>query len=208
MRTIICADAMDWLRRQRDQSIGNVITGICDLDEMPGQTSLEDYRRFFFEIAKLIMKKVRPENYAIFIQTDRKYQGTWVDKSHWLNQCAESVASELKWHRICLTRDVGSTDLHRPTFSHMMCFSRVGRPGAAFPDVLPVGHKRLYKNATSLVAADYAVRFVKENARDPTIIDPFCGRGTIPAVANAYGCPAVGIDIDPDQCAQSQKLAL
>jgi tRNA G10 N-methylase Trm11 len=42
------------------------------------------------------------------------------------------------------------------------------------------------------------------------IFDPFCGVGTIPAVANALGLDALGIELAKKRCEQSreQKVAL
>lgn len=199
--TVICADSNKWLDKQK--SIPNVITGICDMDEI-NMTSVEKYKKFFTTISKKIMKKLQPGCYAIFIQTDRKVNKSWLDKSYLLSKVAEECKLKTIWHKIVLHRDVNKTDLFRPTYAHMMCFSKDGTTGAATPDVLPVS-KRLYKNGTPVLAAQTSIDFVKRYSKNNTIIDPFAGMGTVPKLAVEKGLNVVAIDIDPKQCALTKK---
>ena len=39
-----------------------------------------------------------------------------------------------------------------------------------------------------------------------TIVDPFCGKGTVLAVANELELDAFGIDIDESMCAEARKF--
>ncbi len=68
--------------------------------------------------------------------------------------------------------------------------------------------KTVYKNGMSINAAAIAVRFAVERAHAKIILDPFCGRGTVLAVANALGCRSVGFDIDEGQCSYARVLHL
>ena len=203
-RQIYCQDAVEWLSAQPDHSLDNIVTGICDLDETP--MPLSEYLDFFYRIATLIMTKVAPEGYAIFIQTDRKYEGRWIDKSYILTDVATHCGLKLKWHKIVLLRGVGATDLHRPGYSHMLCYSMEGRPGASTADVIEFG-QRLYKNGTSLMAAHVVIEFINRN-HPGLVVDPFVGRGTIVAVANKYGLDAIGVDLDPEQCEKAKTLSI
>lgn len=203
-RKIITADSLEWLSTQKDGSIPNVITGICDLDEI--DMDVNEYIKFFNKIGTLIFQKLNPAGYAIFIQTDRKYQREWIDKSYMLTDLAYKHGYKMVWHKIVLHRDVDKTDLHRPCYAHMLCYTKTGTSGAATPDVIPVSG-RLYKNGTPIEAAVRAVEFVKRYTKaGPYILDPFVGQGTIPAVANAFGLNAVGIDIDATQAAKAEKM--
>jgi len=196
-KEIICADAVKWLESKPDQSIPNIITGICDQDEV--QMDMKKYIHFFEKVATLIFCKLDPRGYAILIQTDRKYQKQWIDKSAILTPIAQKLGLKLVWHKIVLHRDVGGTDLHRPTYAHMLCYTVEGTSGAATPDVIPVS-KRIYKNGTPIEAATVAVEFVARYTKSShLVVDPFVGRGTIPFVATAQGLDAIGIDIDPEQ---------
>lgn len=204
-RKIIVADSLDWLSTQRDGSLPNFVTGICDLDEI--DMNMEQYLDFFQNVAQLIFQKMDPSCYAIFIQTDRKYQREWYDKSTILTNIAHDNGFKLVWHKIALHRDVDRTDVHRPTYAHMLCYTVNGSPGAATPDVLPVS-KKLYKNGTPLGAAERAIEFIDRYSSVKTIIDPFVGQGTIPAIANKYGLNAFGIDIDPSQVDKAKSFEL
>lgn len=200
---IICMDAFEWLLEQK--SIPNVVTGICDLDEMPGY-DMPQYLEFFTGIVNLIFEKLQNTCYAVFIQTDRKYQRSWIDKSYIITDIARAHGIKMIWHKIVLHRDVDSTDLHRPTYAHMLCYSRDGTTGIATPDVIPVS-KKTYKNATPPEAAKRALEFVAKHSKVKVVVDPFVGRGTIPVLANGLGLglSTIGIDIDPEQCAIAKK---
>lgn len=205
-REIINADAVKWLSEQPDKSLDNIVTGICDMNEMGLKDDIDKYLRFFRSTTALILQKVK--GYAIFIQTDRKYNKSWIDKSYHLTDVALGMNYKMLWHKIVLRRNVDATDLHRPTYSHMLCFSINGNPGAATPDVIPVS-KSLYENGTPFEAAKRAIEFIKvNNKKGTTIIDPFVGKGTIIAMANAFGLDAIGIDIDPKQCQTAENCRI
>ncbi len=198
-REIILADSRKWLAQIGDESIPNILTGICDQNEI--DLSMEQYLNFFEKIADLCFKKLSKNGYAIFIQTDRKYNKNWIDKSFLLTNSAVNNGLKLIWHKIVLLRGVDRTDLHRPTYAHMMCYGHQHMTtGAATPDVLPVS-KRLYKNGTPIEAAVRACKFINRYTKDEKlIVDPFVGQGTVAAIANSLGMDAIGIDIDKQQC--------
>lgn len=193
---IICDDALRWIDSQR--SIPNVVTGICDMDETDNN-DMATYLSFFRRTVDKIMGKLQRGCYAIFIQTDRKYQRSWIDKSYIITNIAQRYNIKTVWHKIVLHRNVDATDLHRPTYAHMLCYSHNGTTGAATPDVIPVS-KKLYKNATPPEAAKRALEFVAKYSKVKTVVDPFVGRGTIPLLARQIGLSSIGIDIDPLQC--------
>jgi hypothetical protein len=199
-RTILCQDALEWL--VTCQPLDNVITGIPDINEV--SLGVTDYLAFFERAAHLILDKLHPDGYAIFMQTDRKINKSWISKSAILTNIAHGKGLKLVWHKIVLNRNVGKVDLFRPTYSHLLCFSKNGSSGAATPDVLPVS-KRLYNNASPINAVVHAVNFIKRyTGTGNVIIDPFVGQGTIPVVANQMGFNVIGIDIDPAQVQKAQ----
>ena len=202
-RTIIQADSQKWLKTIPDNVIPNVLTGICDLNEI--NLSLDKYLSFFKNIASSIFQKLSKNGYAIFIQTDRKHNRTWIDKSQILTNIANDKGLKLIWHKIVLLRGVDRTDLHRPTYSHMLCYAYPQMTtGAATPDVIPVS-KRLYKNGTPLEAAKRSIEFIKRYTKSKhLIIDPFVGQGTIAVLANNVGMDVIGVDIDPEQCEKAE----
>lgn len=202
IRKILNMDAIGWLETHSD--VGAIVTGLPDSDEL--QWPMEQWRAWFSRALQLCMRAASPHACAIFCQTDRKHDGHLVSKCHLMLDAAEAVHLRLLWHKIVLRRKVGGRDLYRPTYMHLMAFSNSMSAGAATTDVMQ-GGKMIYANAMGLNAATFAVRFAASKGIG-MIVDPFCGRGTVPAVANALGLDAVGVDIDAQQCAAATALQL
>jgi tRNA G10 N-methylase Trm11 len=53
-----------------------------------------------------------------------------------------------------------------------------------------------------------ACEFLRDEADATTIVDPFCGRGTVLAVANALGLDAVGVELGGKRCRIARALVL
>lgn len=200
-KRIVCADAIAWMAGASER--GAIVTSLPDPDEI-GLTP-EEWRGWFVEAAGRAMSMAKPSAPAIFYQTDRKAGGETHSKAGLLLEAAHARGLRMLWHKIVLRRRPGSTDLHRPGYTHLMAFSAAGKPGPASPDVMERGDM-IYPNAMGLVAARFAVEFA--GSFDRLIIDPFCGRGTVPAVADALGFDAIGVDIDPAQCERASRLRL
>ena len=203
---IICADAFDWLNKQPNHSLDTVVTGIPDLDELENLQSKnitkEQYIHFFKDAVDLVFKKIRPDEYAILMQTDRKWQGEWIDKSFLANTVAQAHGMKLLWHKVIQNRE--GVYLQRPTYTHLMAFSKLGTPGEAFPDIVSCG-QHLYKNGTSPNATCYVMNFLNKKGIK-NIVDPFVGRGTIPFIAKLFKIDCLGVDIDPEQCEYARNL--
>jgi hypothetical protein len=206
MKEIIEADALEWMATTKKR--GAVITGIPDLDEI-GNTSeqwngdYDGYIRFFKRGAEGAFGITGDTAPIVFYQTDRKVNKTTISKASILFNLGARLGFKLLWHKIVMRRRVGKIDRFRPGYSHLIAFSKSAGPGQATPDLLECG-KRVYENGFPINVARFAVEFCSE--RDPLVIDPFCGRGTIPAVAEALGVNTIGVDIDPKQCFKARRL--
>jgi hypothetical protein len=163
------------------------------------------YEPFFRKAARLCLEAVSEKGYAIFLQTDRKYKG-WLDKSYWCSDEAAKAGFTMIWHKIALRQAVGTSGLFRPTYSHMLCYSKKGKVGPLFPDVVERGSVT-YENAFGVEAVKAVLSYVKAQGAK-TVADPFAGSGTTLALANAMGLKAIGVDIDPKQCAKARALTL
>lgn len=201
MREVICADALDWLATNPVR--GAIVTSLPDSDEIG--LPLADWREWFARAVRAVLVVTPIEQPAIFYQTDRKAGGQIQSKAGLVLAAALAAGVPVLWHKIVLRRQVGATDLHRPTFAHLIAVSKAARPGPATPDVLPVSAS-LYPNGMPFAATFAAVRFAARTA--DTVYDPFCGRGTVLAAANAIGLRAIGIDIDPRQVAHAKRAAM
>ena len=52
-----------------------------------------------------------------------------------------------------------------------------------------------------------ACRFVLAQTGTRTVVDPFCGHGTVLAVANELGLGAIGVEIGRKRAKQAQRLS-
>jgi tRNA G10 N-methylase Trm11 len=51
-------------------------------------------------------------------------------------------------------------------------------------------------------------RFLLSDTGCRTVVDPFCGVGTMLAVANAHGLGAVGVELSPKRAERARRLVL
>lgn len=193
-RKIICADSLLWLPKHR--GVGSIITSLPDMEETNFKEA--DYIDFFKMAAHTCFASASEGHPVIFYQTDRLYKGRRISKASMLMQVAENCGHQLVYHKIVLRRDPGKIDLRRPGYSHLLCFGDTKvTAGKATPDVMHSGGV-LYPNGMGLAAATTALQTALRHG--PKVCDPFCGRGTVPAIAEALGFSRiVGVDIDPEQ---------
>jgi hypothetical protein len=195
-RVVHCADAVAWLRARPVLAGCSVVTSLPDVSELPGLT-LAAWRSWFVASAALVMSRCPDDGVAIFYQTDVKRRGRWIDKAYLLGTAAEAAACETLWHKIVCRAPPGTVTHGRHAYSHLLCFSRSLRPGIGgdSPDVLPAAGAAAWERGMGLEACRVACEFVRRHCATRTIVDPFCGRGTLLAVANALGLDAVGVEI-------------
>lgn len=202
-RKVYCADAFDWFKKHSFR--GSIITSLPDLDEV--DMSEEDYLLWFCNAIQLCLRKTDVGLPTIFYQTDRKRNGRRISKACLIMNEALGSGHDIIWHKIVLRRDVGKVDLRRPGYSHLICIGDAGvTAGKATADVLP-GGGTLYPNGMALSAATMALEFAHKYS--PNVIDPFCGKGTVLALAESMGFKKIiGIDIDPKQVKEAKLVKL
>lgn len=200
-KQIICADALKWLPEQCPPCA--IITSL----PLEKETGIEQpgFDAWYRHALMLCMRAVAPGVPCIIYQTDTRSEGQLFSKSAVIIATARSIGLRVLWHKIVLRRGVGLIDIHRPGYSHLIAIGdRNCKPGTASPDVMARG-PMLYPNAMGLIPAVFAVDFA---ACGKPIVDPFCGRGTVPAVADSLGHESIGVDIDPEQCRHAEALSL
>ena len=203
MREVICCDAFEKLRSIRNAKA--IITSLPDASEV--DCGLKGYQEWFTRAVCMVLSSVAQNGVAVFYQSDRKHDGILLSKASLLCNASASTGFRLLWHKIVLRNRVGAINLYRPAYIHMMAFSRSLTAGKATPDVIEQG-EIVYKNGIGIKAAYVAVRFAIDKAQARVIYDPFCGRGTILAVANALGCDSIGFDTDETQCIHARALQI
>lgn len=205
-RTVHCADALAWLAAEPVVPGRAFVTSLPDISEV-GMT-LPAWRVWFQGAATAVLERVPNNGVAVFFQTDIKQQGIWVDKGYLVQRAAEAVGAELLWHRIACRLPPGTHGLGRPTYSHVMCFTRGFRPAGevSMPDVMPDAGEKLWVRGIGWIATAHAIRFVKRHTPAHTVVDPFCGKGTFLAAANVAGLDAIGVDLSPARCRDARKV--
>jgi hypothetical protein len=125
-------------------------------------------------------------------------------------RAAEDERAALIWHKIVCRHAPGTISLGRPSFSHMICVTRgapwpMRKPG---PDVLADAGFAPWSRAMGVAACQVACRFLREETQTRVVVDPFCGKGTVLAVANQLGLDAIGVDISAKRCRAARALQL
>jgi hypothetical protein len=202
-----CADGVAWLRAARLAPEHAVVTSLPDLSELP-ELGFAEWRAWFIDVVELACRAVADDAVAIFYQTDVKLEGRWIDKAFLVQLGAERAGSSLLWHRIVCRVPPGTTTFGRPAFAHLLCVSRALRlaPGQSSADVLPRLGDMTWARAMGRAACDAVATFLLAHTACEGVVDPFCGVGTMLAVANAHGLDAVGVERSRKRAERARAL--
>jgi len=208
-RTVHHGDGVAWLARAPLPAGSAVVTSMPDGSELP-ELGFAGWRRWFIDTAALICRQVADDAVAIFFQTDIKRDGCWVDKAFLVQLGAEQAGSHLLWHKVVCRVAPGTTTFGRPAYAHLLCFSRALRlpPARSSPDVLPSLGEMPWSRAMGTDACAAVARFLLAHTGCRTVVDPFCGVGTMLAVGNAFGLDAVGVELSRRRAARAAALTL
>lgn len=200
-RTIIHAEALGWLASNTAVSGTSVITSLPDVSEIPN-LGFAGWREWFIDTARRLMLWVPADGTAIFFQSDIRFEDVWVDKGYMIMEAARAAEASLVWHKIVCRKPPGTISLGRPSYSHMLCFSPVVRPTPQRPgpDVIADAGHMPWPRAMGENACRVACRFLRDETATRVVVDPFCGEGSVLAMANAYGFEAIGIDRSGKRC--------
>lgn len=210
-REVVCADAIPWLRER------GVIAGACAVTSLPDVSevgvALEVWREWFRGAVRLVVDAVPAESAAIFFQSDIKRDGEWIDKGAMVTRVAEEAGARILFHKIVLRRPAGMLTAGRPGFTHLIAVSRAMKcpDMLPIPDVIAEAGEQKWVRAMGVRAAGHAVRFARDCVgpalgREPVVVDPFCGVGTVLAVANALGLEALGVEKARKRAEQARAL--
>lgn len=203
------ADGLEWCRE--NPNAGAVVTSLPDPENIifPEGSEYEGQPWQWFRAAlEGCATATHPQAPLVLRQTDRRDNGTKSKAALAFDVLLHGTDTEFRllWHKIILHQDPETTNIHRPTYSHLLAFGQPGvGPGQRTPDVLRPGDT-LYENGMGLATAERAVQFAGSAHR--TIVDPYCGRGTVPVMADALGYSGIGVDLDPEQVQHARGLTL
>lgn len=201
-RWVICADAYQYIKAS-DGGFKAVICGVPGLAE----TGLEweDWQEWANFHISAICEKMDPNGVFMVYCTDRRKNGRLLDRQHVLSAYAQASGLRPIFHKIILRRDPGKSDLFRPAYSNLIAFSKNITAGSPTPDVIHAGRME-YKNAIGANASRFAMEFFGRKTDTETVLNPYCGSGSVLKIANEYGFRAIGIDNDREQCEYAKNL--
>jgi hypothetical protein len=208
-RTVHHGDGVAFLAAAALPADHAIVTSLPDVSELP-RLGDDGWRAWFITTAALCCRQLADDGVAIFFQTDVKRDGRWVDKSYLVQRGADDAGSHLLWHKVVCRAPAGTTTFGRPAYAHLLAFSRTRRlpPGRSSPDVLPALGAMTWARAMGTAACDAAARFLVTEQAARVVVDPFCGVGTMLAIANRHGLDAVGVELSAKRAARAATLVL
>lgn len=208
-RSVVCGDATSWLEKNTIQENSSLVASLPDISEFPSY-SLESWKDWFVKTATLVLSKTPKTGVAIFYQSDIKKDGQWIDKGYLCQKAAELEGSHLLWHKVACRVKAGQTTFSRCSYSHILCFSKELRMdiSKSSADVIPEIGEKTWPRGMGLEAALMIANFIAQQTSSKTVINPFCGRGSMLAAANAVGLAALGIERSPKRAKSALTLQL
>jgi len=207
-RIVHHADALPWLAAQGRIAGASVVTSLPDVSELPA-LGFDGWRNWFIGAARAAMGCVADDGVAVFFQSDIRRHGVWVDKGALVAAAAVEAGMTLLFHKIVCRVPPGTPTSGRASYAHLLGFARTARPPRrATADVLPDGGFRPGPRAMGVNACLAACEVVRKDTPTRTVIDPFCGWGTVLAVANAIGLDAIGVDCSARMCRKARARSV
>jgi len=184
------------------------VTSLPDVSEVG--LALAVWRAWFIDAVKLVVDSVPAESAAMFFQSDIKRDGIWIDKGALVIRAAEDTGAQVLFHKVVCRRPPGMLTMGRPGYTHLIAVSRAMKcPDVlSIPDVIIDAGRLPWVRAMGVRAAGHAVRFARDQVGAKIIFDPFCGVGTVLAVANTLGLDAVGVEKAKKRCEQARILTI
>ena len=203
-----CADAFPWMKARGRIAGACAVTSLPDVSEVG--LALPVWRAWFLEAVRLVVEAVPDESAALFFQSDIKRDGRWIDKGALVIRAAEDAGAHVLFHKVVCRRPPGMLTMGRPGFTHLIAVSRAMKCPEVLPipDIITDAGRLPWVRAMGVRAAAQAVRFARDQVAATTVFDPFCGVGTVLAVANALGMDALGVEKSRKRCEQARLLAV
>ncbi len=208
-REVLVEDAVKWLNEEKDRSDFSCVASLPDISEFPSY-NLSQWKEWFISTARLVFKNTSDNGVTLFYQSDIKYEGLWVDKGHLCQKAAEEEGSQLLWHKIICRSPAGTTTFGRPSYSQILCFSKNLRLDTSYssPDVLADLGEKTWQRGMGLEACMMMGKFLSERVPTKTLLNPFCGEGSMVATAHAFGLNVIGIERSQKRAQKARDLIL
>lgn len=211
LRQVIQGEALTWLAEHAALATDAIVTSLPDVSELPGLgPGLDRWKAWFMQAALRVMSWPQPGMPALFFQSDVRHHGEWVDKAYLVQRAAEQAEARLVFHKIVCRHPPGTLTQGRPSYSHLLAFCRGAPliPKKPSADVLPDAGEMAWSRAMGLRACEAACHFLLSETPARRVVDPFCGKGSVLAVANQLGLDALGVELSGKRCRAARKLGL
>jgi hypothetical protein len=211
-RVVHVGDGLAWLAAARGEGrlAGvSIVTSLPDLSELP-TLGIDGWERWFVEAARACCEAIEDQSLAVFFQRDVVRDGRWIDKGTLITQAAVRAGLSMVFHRIVLRAPAGTVTRGIAGYSHLLGFSRrarmdLARPG---PDVLPDPGPTTWTRGMGTHVGRAACDAVLAYTPSRVVLDPFCGHGTVLAVANDLGLDAIGVELGAKRARKARALTL
>jgi hypothetical protein len=209
VRTVHQGDGIAWLAANRLPADAAIVTSLPDSSELPA-LGFDGWRTWFIETSALLCRSVDPTAAALFFQTDVKRDGVWVDKGYLVQRGAEDAGVAQVFHKVVCRAPAGTATFGRPAYAHLLGFSKTLRPdpGKSTADVVPRLGEMPWSRAMGVEACEVACKWLLTHTHCRTVVDPFCGLGTVLAVAERLGMNAIGVELSVKRAEKARALVL
>jgi hypothetical protein len=209
VRTVHQGDGIAWINANPLAPDAAIITSLPDSSELPA-LGFDGWKRWFIDTSALLCSKVAPGSAALFFQTDVKREGEWVDKAYLVQRGAEQASSTQVFHKIVCRAPAGTATFGRPAYAHLLGFSKTVRPdpGKSTADVIPRLGEMPWSRAMGVEACVAACKWLLTHTQCRTVVDPFCGLGTILSVAENLGLDAIGVELSAKRAERARTLRI
>ncbi|MFO0676890.1 MAG: hypothetical protein U0169_10165 [Polyangiaceae bacterium] len=208
-RRVVHGEARAWLRENGADPGTSVVTSLPDVSEIEGM-DIAAWRAWFLDTARAVIRWVPEGGVAVFYQSDVRHRGVWIDKGYLVLRAADDEGAPILWHKIVCRKPAGTVSHGRATYSHMIAVAKgtFAPPRHGSVDVLPSAGTMTWSRAMGVEACRVACTFLRDETSTRIVVDPFCGKGTALAVANAFGFDAIGIELSVGRCRTARNLAI
>jgi len=209
-REVHVADAMMWLEQNPLSARTSIIASLPDWSEFSNRMSLLEWKNWFQDAVNRVLISTPDQGVAVFFQTDIKVEGEWIDKAYLCQRAAEESGHALLWHKVVCKAPPGNATFGRPGYSHLLAFSRTIRADVSqsTADVLPQTGEVTWARGMGVDACRAACRMIQTHTDSDTILDPFCGHGTVLAVAESLGFRSIGVELGASRARKARQLIL
>lgn len=200
---------MEWLLVRGVMPGCSILTSLPDVSETG--MAFPRWRDWFVEASARVLATLPPDGLAVFVQTDLRRDGAWIDKSALVAAGAARVDAQLLCKKIVCRRPPGSRSSAGASFSSMLVYGRGMVLDPALPDVIPDviadPGPPTWVRGLGRDACAHAVRFLLRYApTTTTLVDPFCGEGMTLAVGNALGMNVIGVERNRKRADKARAL--